>query len=286
MLRIVDTSGQMLLSYKEGKFDRDSWKKYMDDSVPGAASLCLNDMNECISAGFSMEKDFLPVLDRVFHDEERRNKAIRSFRQVTDGLDLKIKEKFGRSIDADVILYLGLCNGAGWVTGIGDRLTVLVGIEKLIELNWCDPVSMAGLIFHELGHVYHSQYGKYQLEIRTYSDRFIRQLFVEGVAMVFEQELIGDPFFYQQDRDGWQKWCRENLEYIKQSFQADLKTMNPENQRYFGDWVRFEEYGDVGYYLGTDLVRYLLRDESFDVVINYGIEDIRTGYKRYIGKGE
>ena len=40
--------------------------------------------------------------------------------------------------------------------------------------------------------------------------------------------------------------------------------MTPENQRYFGDWVSFDGYGDVGYYLGTDLVRYLLKEESFE----------------------
>lgn len=58
--------------------------------------------------------------------------------------------------------------------------------------------------------------------------------------------------------------------------------MTPENQRYFGDWVSFDGYGDVGCYLGTDLVRYLLKEESFDDVINYDLDKIREGYDRYL----
>ena len=58
--------------------------------------------------------------------------------------------------------------------------------------------------------------------------------------------------------------------------------MTPENQRYFGDWVSFDGYGDVGYHLGTDLVRYLLKEESFDDVINYDLDKIREGYDRYL----
>ena len=77
-------------------------------------------------------------------------------------------------------------------------------------------------------------------------------------------------------------WCSEHLPYIRRSFDEDLRTMTPENQRYFGDWVSFDGYGDVGYYLGTDLVRYLLKEESFDDVINYDLDKIRAGYDRYL----
>ena len=84
-----------------------------------------------------------------------------SFCKVTDGLHEKIIESFGKKIDVDIVLYVGLCNAAGWVTTINGKNVILLGIEKIFELNWYDENSMYGLIYHELGHVYHKQYGMF-----------------------------------------------------------------------------------------------------------------------------
>ncbi|MCI5654784.1 MAG: hypothetical protein MR311_11035 [Lachnospiraceae bacterium] len=154
----------------------------------------------------------------------------------------------------DGILYLGLCNAAGRVTMIHGRRVILLGIEKIMELNWCDINSMTGLIIHELGHVYQAQYGVMDLQTDSVADQFLWQLFTEGVAMVFEQKVMGDPEYFHQGNCEWKNWCRQNIKLIKHSFVNDLKTMTHENQRYFGDWVRFYGYGDTGYYLGTVFV--------------------------------
>lgn len=49
----------------------------------------------------------------------------------------KINKTFGKSLDADIVLYLGLCNEAGWVKKYNGRTIVFLGIEKIMELNWC-----------------------------------------------------------------------------------------------------------------------------------------------------
>ena len=54
---------------------------------------------------------------------------------------------------------MGLCNGAGWATSLDGRDAVLLGIEKIIELNWQDESAMQALIFHEIGHIWHKTYG-------------------------------------------------------------------------------------------------------------------------------
>ena len=69
---------------------------------------------------------------------------------------------------------------------------------------------------------------------------------------------------------------------IKQSFYEDLVTMTDKNQRYFGDWVNFEGYGDVGYYLGTKFVRFLLQDDEFDNVITYNLRKVKNEYIRFM----
>lgn len=244
--------------------------------------MCLGDMQECIEAGFTWEKDFLPVLNKVCSDLESREQTVREFHEITDGLDERIIAAFGRTVDVELILYLGLCNGAGWVTEIGGKTVVLLGIEKIIELGWYDRESMIGLIVHELGHVYQAQYGVLQRETESTRQHFLWQLFTEGIAMVFEQEVVGNREYFHQDRDGWKEWCDGSLNLIKESFDKDLDVMTDDNQRYFGDWVKFNGYGDTGYYLGTKFVRFLLTKDSFDNLVKYDIDEVAAGYERFM----
>ncbi len=263
-------------------FDMNAWEAYMDKWVPGAREFCTKDMQECLQAGYTWENDYLPALNTVQASRECFEKAVASFRSVTEHLSQRIRERFGKDLDADVVLYLGLCNGAGWVTEVNGRTTVLLGVEKIIELDWCDTDSMNGLIVHELGHVYQEQYGRLHAETEGQAERFLWQLFTEGVAMVFEQEVLGDAGYFHQDVNGWKAWCDSHAGLIKNSFAADLDTMTRENQRYFGDWVSFEGYGDVGYYLGVRFVRFLLEKDSFDNIIGYGLEDVCNGFEAFV----
>ena len=281
-MRIIDTTDAMLASYASGIFDQVRWEAYIDAAVPGAKALCLDDMRECVAAGYSWEEAFLPVLNAVPRDAEKREEAIRSFHTVTDGLEERIRDRFGRSPDADLFLYLGLCNGAGWVTPVNGKTTVLFGIEKIMELNWHGLDAMTGLVLHELGHVYQAQFGVLERQTEALPDHFLWQLFTEGIAMVFEQEVSGEPeYFHQYDRE-WTQWCGAHLDLLRKSFYADLKTMTPADQRYFGDWVRFEGRGDTGYYLGARFVRYLLRSDSFDSIIRYDVDRVRDAYDRFL----
>lgn len=203
-MKIINTCNEILSVYDDGIFDMEKWKIYMDRFVPGAKESCLRDMQECVNAGFSWEQDFMPILNAVAVEKQKREKTVDVFRQVTEHLDEKILNVFHRSVEADVILYLGLCNGAGWVTEVEGRTTILLGIEKIIELDWCDKDMMTALIIHELGHVYQAQYGVFRINTDDLKERFLWQLFTEGVAMVFEQEIAGDPDYFHQDVKGWE----------------------------------------------------------------------------------
>ena len=281
-MRIVDTSEHILSAFAAGQFDMQKWEAYMEAFVPGAKRLCLEDMEEVLAAGYSWEKDFLPVLNAVARDGDKREQAIRSFRRVTDRLEERIMERFGRSPAAELVLYLGLCSGAGWVTEINQRPVVLFGIEKIMELNWQGTDAMTGLVYHELGHVYQDCFGVLNREPEAMEDLMLWQLFTEGIAMVFEQEIVGDPGAFHQYDKAWQQWCGENLERLKRAFAADLSTMNHENQRYFGDWVRFEGRGDTGYYLGACFVRFLMQSEPFDSLIGWDLPEVRAGFERFL----
>ena len=280
-MKIIDTTEKMFASFDGMHFNLEKWGAYMDAAIPHAKQLCLDDLRSSTEDGCSWEDDCLPVLDAVIADRDKPERAIQSFHTVTDGLAGRIERRFGRGVDVDIILYLGLCSGAGWVTTINDRRTILLGIEKITELDWCDENSMTGLIVHELGHVYQAQYGRFYCEAKSAKERFLWQLFTEGVAMVFEQEITGNPGYYHQDRDGWKEWCDRNFKRIRDAFSADIGTMTDRNQRYFGDWVQFEGHPDTGYYLGARFVRSLMEKDTFDSIIRYGAEAVAEGFERF-----
>ena len=76
---------------------------------------------------------------------------------------------------------------------------------------------------------------------------FVWQLFTEGIAMYFEQTLVGNYNYYHQDAGGWKEWCDNHFVQILRDFNLDLPTMTQFEQRYFGDWCNYHGYSDVGY---------------------------------------
>ncbi len=280
-MNIIDATEQLLTAYENGQFRLEKWKAYMHSSLPQAEELCLRDLEESLAIGLSWEKDYLPVLNAVPRHAAQCRETVRSFYAITDHLAETISAKFGRTPDADIILYLGLCSGAGWVTAVNGKTVVLLGIEKIVELDWFGLDAMNGLILHELGHVYQAQYGVLHRKLDSPRDQFLWQLFTEGIAMVFEQEIVGDPDYFHQDCAGWKSWCSEHVKLIRDSFLADLDSMTRADQRYFGDWADFDGHGDVGYYLGARFIRFLLTSARFDDLISYDIEDVRRGFEKF-----
>jgi hypothetical protein len=282
MVHMIDASFEIYDSYENDIFSLQKWNDYMDRTIPYVKDKVLSDMQQSISPEYSWEAYYLPVLNAVIHEPENVRETAKIFRNITDGLEKKIIKKFGRTLDIDIILYLGLCNGAGWVTEIDGKTVILLGIEKILELKWNNIDDMTGLILHELGHAYQEKYGVLYRQYQASSDQFLWQLFTEGIAMVFEQEILNDSGYYHQNKDGWKEWCNQNISRISVDFELDYQKMTRENQRYFGDWARYEDRPDVGYYLGTRFVRFILEKEEFDRIICYEIEDVKPAFYEFM----
>ena len=278
MIKIIDTFAQINDLFEDGKFILDKWKTYMNSIYGNAANLVINDMKECFGSGdYVYEKDILPIITAVYKHADLEI-LHSSFCKVTEGLNKKVNDCFGNEVDIDIVLYVGPCNGAGWVTNIDGRDVILLGVEKILELNWVDEAFMCGLIYHELGHVYHTQYGDFEQQSDISEQNFVWQLFTEGIAMYFEQILVNDFNYYHQDKNGWLEWCDNHLGEILADFYNDLETMTKCNQRYFGDWVSYNGRGDVGYYLGTKFVQRLNEKYSFEELINLKIDRVHQEF--------
>lgn len=279
MIRIVDTYSLINTLFDNNSFNIQKWENYINEIYIDSSKIFKDEMNEYIESGkYTFEKDLLPIINAVYKNP-KLDILHDSFYKVTNNLNSKIIQKFKKELNVEIVLYLGLCNGAGWVTRINGIDTVLLGVEKIIELDWIDIKSMYGLIYHELGHVYQKLYGILEQDSEDNKLSFVWQLFIEGIAMTFEQTLLEDFDFYHQDKDGWKMWCDDNFKNILSDFNNDLSLMNHQTQRYFGDWCDYYGKGDVGYYLGTKFVHHLLKIYSFDEIINFNIVLV---YKLYI----
>ena len=169
----------------------------------GAWKKCERDSRE-----YDFNNDVLPVVNNVLLNRDAAITANDSFVAVTDKLASNIERLFENGVETDIILYFS-CNGAGWATSLDGRDAVLLGIEKIIELNWQDESAMQALIFHEIGHIWHKTYGNLYPEARSEGEKSLAQLYQEGLAMVCEHILCQDDRYYHQNQNGWLDWCRK-----------------------------------------------------------------------------
>lgn len=269
-MRIMDTYTGMVTLFQDSgyHFDKSLWQIYADNISPELSEKCIMD-----SSAYDFEKDVLPVLERAMRSKTETKRTHDSFVQITKGLKERFTGAFGVDLQADIVLYFGLCNGAGWVTKIDDRTAVLLGIEKIIELDWCDVDSMTGLQYHELGHVLHDTLGAVHAEAETGSEKSLWQLYREGFAMYSEQALLGDFAYYHQNKNGWLAWCKDNKRQLFHEYRRRVDT-GESTQDFFGDWCSYQGHSDVGYFLGCELIKTLSAKYTLKELANLKTEDI------------
>lgn len=151
-MNIIDTFPQIANCFADDIFNMEYWENYANAISPGLAAKCKEDI-----ADYNFQKDVLPLLNNVAHHFSELEIAHQSFLSLTDGLTEKIQDTLQTNCNGSIIFYLGLCNSAGWATELDGNPVILLGVEKIIELSWYHKSDMAGLIYHELGHIWHNQ---------------------------------------------------------------------------------------------------------------------------------
>lgn len=268
-MKIINSYKSIQHYFDRKEFNRSVWKEYAADISAELPDKCIKDAKT-----YDYEGEILPIIQAVLSHPQKMELISESFDAVTRDLTLHLARLFDSEPDVRIILYLGLCNGAGWATKLENRDAILLGIEKIAELNWCEKESMQALIFHEVGHIWH----KY---IRgTKSDDYpinssILQLYQEGIAMICEQILCNDSNYYHQNKNSWLHWCRENEENLKQEYYKRVSE-RADTQVFFGDWCSYQGHSDVGYYLGCQFIRFLQKKYSLieaAALPNFVLED-------------
>ena len=275
VLKIIDTYNDIFKSYENGVFNKTLWDSYAISAFPGLKHKVKKDFSRVAK----YKDKIYNILNGLQRNIESAETAHQSFINATKNLSSEIKNKFNVDLDVTIILYLGLGNAAGWATTINNQKVVLIGLEKIVELGWCSESDMQALIYHELGHIYHFLFEHRNLTI-TKRKKSIRQLYREGVAMVFEQTLCNDINRYHQNTNRWLDWCKQNEKMIKSEYLKRIK--NKESvQDFFGDWCSFKEHSDVGYYLGTTFVRFLMNDYSLQEIASMKLNTVLKHFYRF-----
>ncbi len=271
-MKIINTCEKIKSVFADG-YDIKLWREYAGEISKNLTSKCEND-----AKNYDFEKEVLPVLENALN-EEKIDFVSRNFQIVIDTLNENLSKLFESEPDINIILYLGLCNGAGWATTLDGKNTVLLGVEKIIELNWGDETNMRALILHEIGHLWHKMNGNLYIPDFTKRRKAIQQLYQEGVAMVCEQILCDDEF-YHQNKDGWLDWCYDNENDIKKEY---LRCLDEKEsvQDFFGDWQSYNGHSDVGYFLGCRFVRHLMKKQTIKEVANMKYKVINKAFTEF-----
>lgn len=277
-MRIVNTMDAIRRNFSGRPFDLSAWRGYAAEISPTLAAKC-----EADSAGYSLERDVLPVIRRALDDAGALSRLDAAFSRVIRRLDANLSTLFDVEPEVDVVLYLGLCNGAGWATALDGRDAILLGVEKIVELDWCGDRDLQGLIFHELGHIWHHIYGRMEAYEGGSPRQVVLQLYQEGVAMRCEQILAGDDGFFHQDRGGWLAWCRENEPMIRRAYRSRLED-GAGTRDFFGDWMRFQGRSDVGYYLGCRFVEDLCRTRTLKEAASLPFHEANAALTRFLAR--
>ena len=272
-MKIINTCDKIKSIFANG-FNSELWRKYAEEISKELPSKCEKDAKE-----YDFNKSVLPVLAAAL-SEEKLDFVGRSFQTVIDTLNDNLSKLFDKEPDINIILYLGLCNGAGWATTLNGKNTVLLGIEKIIELDWGDETNMRALILHEIGHLWHNLNGNLHIPEYTKRRKGIAQLYCEGVAMVCEHILCGDDEFYHQDKDGWLNWCYKNEKQIKREYLRRLDKKESV-QDFFGDWCSYNGYSDVGYFLGCRFVEHLMKTCSLKEIANMKYRALNKAFTEF-----
>lgn len=269
-MKIIDTYGKINNCFIEEKFNISLWEKYADSIFPNLSNKLDED-----SKDYDFEKEILPVIQDLFRIKEKALLAHSAFIKATENLSNIALEKLGENIDVSIVLYLGLCNGTGWATEVNGQKVILLGIEKIVELDWCSETALKGLIYHELGHIFHYKNRLIKDLLNTDNDKSLFQLYTEGFAMYIEQILCGDSEFYHQNTNGWLDWCKNNQKRMYQLFLTKINN-NESTQDFFGDWNSIEGKSDVGYYLGCELVKHLSLQYKLKELANLNLTTIQN----------
>ncbi|ADT84059.1 DUF5700 domain-containing putative Zn-dependent protease [Thermococcus barophilus] len=217
-------------------------------------------------------REYLKLLTKRNTDELKL--AYENLLKVLPEVESEIRARFDIK-DYNIVIYVGLENGAGWVTEFMGKPSILFGLEAIAELKWYDRLK--GLIAHEFGHLVHwILRGE---DIEKLEDEQIMWLYTEGFAQRIEDLITGRP--WEVESEGWFEWCEEHEKLLKEEFLRRVKkgeALNP----FFGSWYQLFGKQFLGYYLGYKFILKLEEKFSLEEIAKLEKEKIKGEILKFL----
>ena len=87
---------------------------------------------------------------------ELMNETSDMIEEIVKNINNKKSNFYGEEpLDILVVVYHGLGNSAGWATTYQNMPAILLGVEKIVDLEWNSYMKLEDLISHEYAHLIH-----------------------------------------------------------------------------------------------------------------------------------
>lgn len=242
------------------------WENCYINKYPELEKKCKDDYENC---GYKW-RDIAHsrVFNRTKNDFSKMKEAYDNIMLTLDGINDKVKKVFGLNLDINIVLYVGLCNSAGWVDYYEGKRAILFGIDKIAELNWHTVEKLEPLVAHELCHVIHFELrGKDNLPDsveRTPYNIGIWRIYEEGFAQFYQNKFLLSEHDCRGDE--WIKKCILNKKKLKNMYLKALLDEQIGVRDFYGDWFEVLGISDTGYFLGAELIKELDKVYSAKVI--------------------
>jgi hypothetical protein len=228
------------------------WERYIS-AWPALRELCQGEYGDNWREVF-----FSHVFPRLCLSIEKMKAAHDNLLAVLPSVTERGANFFGRVAEVNIVVYIGLGNGAGWVTDYEGVPAILFGLENIADLDWTDVASLQYLVAHEICHVAHQALrGKREwsgLLQGTAEDGSLR-LYLEGFAERYQELVLGYPAFNRYGAS-WPAWCKENHIRLCGLYRERIDAGEAVSE-FYGNWNHIGGKSDAGYYLGREFVLYL-----------------------------
>ncbi len=221
-------------------------------------------------------RDYLKVLSQI--DITSLQITHRNLRKDIQKVQKVIKQCFGvESSMYNIVIYVGLENGAGWVTEFLEKPSILFGLEAISRLNWSSRTF--GLVAHEFGHLVHRMLRDENIEKLENEEIYL--LYTEGIAQRIEDFISGRPWHLEEKR--WFEWCQRNNELLKKEFLRRVEEGEGLNML-FGSWYSFMGWKFTGYYLSYEFILWLEKEYNYSIkeIMKIGLSEIKEKIMEFL----